>query len=132
MSAVRTGGRMFLSSAAFGIAVALGYWFVSHEAAGTALLGLMGVSLGAAGVYVARHARGAALPADQPESRPEQLAGQRVGAFPTSSSYPVMLAAGIALFSVGLIYGWWLALPGALLGVAAIIGLMRESRAIER
>jgi hypothetical protein len=128
---VRTGSRMLELSAAFGIAVAAAYWAVSHEPAGTALLGTMGLGLGFAALYIGRHARRAALPADRPDIRPEEVAGRRVGAFPTSSSYPVVLAAGIALFAAGIFYGWWLALPGALLASAAIVGWMRESRDVE-
>lgn len=119
--------RFFLGWAIFSGLVALSYWFASYEAAGTVLLGfMMGAPLFVA-LFVFRSMRAARLPGDTADARPEELAGLRVGAFPTSSAYPIVVAGGVVLFAGGLVYGWWMALPGILLVAAGLIGLMRES-----
>jgi hypothetical protein len=124
---VSTGVKFFLGSAVFAGLVALAYWFASYEPAGTVLLGFMMGAMLFVSAYVVRSMRTTRLPGDRSDIRPEEVAGLRIGAFPTSSAYPIVIAGGIALFVGGLVYGWWMALPGLLLVAAGTIGLMRES-----
>jgi fatty acid desaturase len=51
-----------------------------------------------------------------------------VGTFPHSSGWPIVLAGGLVIGGAGIIYGPWLTLPGLVIVVASLVGLMQESR----
>lgn len=122
-----TTARVLFASAAFMFAVAAVYWFVSYEPAGTFFLGLMVAGLLFAAAYIATAARGAVLSADRPDVRPEDVAGERVGVFSAASPWPLVLAGGLLVALLGLVYGVWLQVPGMLITIAALLGLMREN-----
>jgi hypothetical protein len=116
--------RVFLFMAAFGLAVAAVYWFVSYEPAGTVLLGVFGVATG----LVA--ARLAADPASRrlrnvASTRAEAVApglgnggesGRRAteddrpfsdesGRIPDESLAPFAVGLGLAVAATGLVFG---------------------------
>lgn len=120
--------RVLLSAATFTGTIAVIYWFWSYEVAGTILLGLMTVALGFAATMVTlRSRREAPPPGDYPNLGPEDVAGQIVE-FSEGSPWPIILAVGFALGVTGLVYGWWLVFPGAILVIAALLGLMWDTR----
>ena len=128
---MRTLAKVFLWVALFLTAITTVYWFRSYEAAGTTLLG--GCVLLALIVAGFAWRRGwlrdpPDVPEDRPDAVPSEVAGQEVGSFPFSSAWPIVLAAGAVFVGVGLLYTLVLLPVGLILGTAAVLGLMRESR----
>lgn len=95
---------LFFSSAAFGIVVATIYWFVSHEPAGTILLGLMGSGLCFAAGYSILAEREADLDGDRPELRNADVSGEDLGIFTTQTAWPILLAFSTLAFIVGAVW----------------------------
>jgi len=120
--------RVLLSAATFTGIIAAIYWFSAREVVGTLLLGLMTVALGFAATMITLRARGEPPPpGDYPNLGPEDVAGHLLE-FAEGSPWPVILAVGFALIVTGLVYGWWLVFPGAILVIAALLGLMWDTR----
>ncbi len=118
---MRTGGRVLLLYGGFAVVIAVVYRLVaSYEAAGTLLLGSMGVACVALAAYLlVRNRR-------RPETD-EDVGTTELGPFPLATAWPLILAIASALIALGLIYGsgvWALGLVAFGLGV---IGLVRES-----
>jgi cytochrome c oxidase subunit IV len=126
---MRSTALIFGASSAFFFIVAAVYWFVTYEVAGTLMLGLWCATFLFASAFLAVAAKRGAPPGDDPDRRPQEAAGDWVGAFRAGSSWPIVLAAGLAIGLAGLVYGAWLLIPGALVTIAALLGLMRESAA---
>ena len=123
---MKTSANVLLTAAAFGTVIGALYWRVSREPAGTILLGMMAVGLLIAATYTGLGLRRAHVPADDPNRRAEDMAGQLVGVFAAGSLWPPILALGFAVGLTGLIFGVWLVIPGALLVAAAVLGLLWE------
>ena len=119
--------RVLLAAAAFIFVVDVIYWVVAYEPAGTFLLGVMVVGLLFAAGYIGIASRDAVSPADRSDLRPEDVAGARVGVFSAASPWPLILAGGLLVALVGLVYGVWLLVPGLAITIAALLGLMREN-----
>jgi Cytochrome c oxidase subunit IV len=115
---VRTFVGLFATAAAFGFAIAIAYWFVAHEeAAGTALLAVMGAALTFAACYAVLAEREAHLEGDNPNETNERVAGEVLDIFTTASPWPIL----IALCTLALLTGM---LWSPLLGIAGLIGLL--------
>jgi len=125
---MRVEAYTFLATAAFMAVIGLTYWFTSHEPTGTTLLGV-GTLLGALpGIVLWRWSRRMApRPEDRDDAEISEGTGT-VGSFPESSIWPFVLAAGVALAGVGLVFGLWLSLPGLLVLGIAFVGATLESR----
>ncbi len=108
--------RLFLSSAAFTGVLAVSYWLIAHEPAGTVLLTFMTAALLVIAIYMAVAERNAGLFADQPDATPEEARGERIGAFVLHSPAPFWI--GLAL--AGLLLGLVVAPAAAGLGVIAL------------
>jgi len=109
---------LFAIDAAFGFAIAITYWFVAHEeAAGTALLAVMGAALAFATAYAVLAEREARLEGDDPNETSAQVAGDVLGVFTTESPWPIL----IALCTLALLTGM---LWSPLLGAAGLIGMI--------
>jgi hypothetical protein len=126
---MRSTSRIFSASAVFFFIVAAVYWFVSYEIAGTIMFGLWCVTLLFAAFFLDAAAKHGAPAGDDPDLQPEDMAGQSIGVFSRGSGWPVVLAAGLTAGLAGLVYGTWLLIPGAVVTIAALIGLMRETAA---
>jgi hypothetical protein len=130
--------RFFLRSAIWVVGSAIVYWFVSHEPAGTVLLGALGLAILGFISLVAYEARSTVdeLRAvggplgflnrvvgfhGSPAAEAPPL-GRDPGRIPLSSIWPILAAAAVVTVGLGLLYGAWLALPGVALGVVAIYG----------
>jgi hypothetical protein len=109
---MKTFVALFLSSAAFGIVVAVIYWFSSREAAGTFLLGLMGTGLCLAAGYSIVAERDADLDGDLPDLRNEEVAGEDLGIFTTETAWPILLAFSTLLVLIGVVWVPFLAFAG--------------------
>jgi hypothetical protein len=66
-------------------------------------------------------------PEDRDDATIEDGAGT-ISAFPNSSIWPFVLGGGALLTVNGLVFGWWIAIPGIMLIVIAAIGGTAESR----
>jgi Cytochrome c oxidase subunit IV len=126
---MKSTSRIFAISAAFFLAVAVVYWFVSYEIAGTTMFALWGVTLLFASLFLGAAARQGAPDGDDPDLRPAGRAGRPIGVFSRGSGWPIVLAAGLTAGLTGLVYGTWLIIPWAAVTAAALIGLMRETAA---
>lgn len=110
----------------FVIPFAIVYWFLSYEAAGTAMLvGIPLSMLGLAAYLLGKSKAAPSLPEDQPDG--VALAEDEVGVFPTASIWPAVLAGGMTLTALGFAYSPWLALPGLGVLFFALGGMVLES-----
>jgi hypothetical protein len=118
----------FLSVAAVMAILGLIYWFTSYEPTGTTLLGVAAVFGLLPGIYLLRQSRRIEpRPEDRTDAKGAEGAGV-VGSFPESSVWPFVLAGGVALTGVGLVFGLWASAPGVLLLGIAFVGASLESR----
>jgi hypothetical protein len=108
--------RLFLSSAAFTAVLAVSYWLVAHEPAGTVLLSFMTAALLVIAVYMFFAERNAGLFADNENATPADARGERIGAFVLHSPAPFWI--GVAL--AGLMLGLVVAPAAAGLGIVAL------------
>lgn len=125
---MNVGVRLFLSSAAFGIAIAVAYWLSAHELTGTVLLAIMAFALVFAAGYMLFAERDARLAGDRPNATNAEAAGEQVGTFVLRSMWPFALAVAIALLLIGLVFNVPLAVGAFACALLAIRGLIRESR----
>jgi hypothetical protein len=111
----------------FGL-VAIVYWLSSYEDAGSVMLlgtSLLGTVPGAYYFWWSR--RMSPRPSDDPEASLQDGAGV-VGAFPTSSIWPFVLGFGATLIALALVFGAWTLAVGLFLAIAALVGVIYESR----
>jgi hypothetical protein len=124
--------KTFLVVAAYLLAIALVYWFITYEDAGSLLLVGAAVMLAIVAVYLIRRgafASGEATPEDDAEADVRHAAGSVVGSFPFSSAWPVVLVGGFVVLALGVLYTPILLPVGVVVAAVAVAGLMRESRA---
>lgn len=118
--------RVFALSMVFGIVVSVAYWFDTREAAGTILIGMMGIAF----FWVTSYLRGTRKQTrydGDVERLPSDLAGEQIGVFSTESPWPITLALATAGLLLGIVLH-------PMLGVFAIVAvfivlwqLVRES-----
>lgn len=124
---MRIAGRLFAIIAAFFTLVAVVYWFLSKEPAGTAAL----VFTGALGFLVAFYLlftakRVEPLPEDDDEGDIAEGAGVQ-GFYSPHSWWPLPVALGAATIGLGLVFVmWWLIILGVVFTVGATSGLLFE------
>jgi hypothetical protein len=111
--------RLFLSSAAFTAVLAVSYWLVAHDPAGTVLLGFMTAALLVIAGYMVAAERNAGLYADDENATPAGARGERIGTFVLHSPAPFWI--GLAL--MGLLLGLVVAPAAAGLGLIALLFL---------
>lgn len=127
--------RLFLRSALYAGAIAVVYWFVSYDVAGTVFL--VSVALGGAGLVAAF-----AVFASSDEVRPPQPGPALVrwfgfrdtdpahahplevdeGRIAHASPWPLVAALASVLGAVGLVFGAWFWGPGLILGLGSAWG----------
>jgi O-antigen/teichoic acid export membrane protein len=106
----------------------LAYWLLSHEDAGSVmLLGTFLLGCLPGGYYLWWSRRMAPRPADDPKASVEDGAGV-VGSFPGSSIWPFVLGLGATFVAAALVFGVWTLGVGLFLVVAALVGVIYESR----
>lgn len=111
--------RLFLSSAGFGGIIAIAYWFVAHDPAGTTLLAFMTAALLVIASYLFFVERSSDLLADRDDATMVQGAGEHVGTFVVRSAAPFWI--GFALF--GIVLGLVVSPAAAGLGIVALLFL---------
>lgn len=121
--------RLFLGAAAFFTVTAAIYWFASYEDAGTTMLAASVPAFAFVGAWLWFEQRGKPpRPEDSAEAGPSDGAGE-VGYFPSSSAWPLILAAGVVVLANGFVFGPPIAVVGALLALAGVFGYAREADA---
>lgn len=138
--------RLFLRTLLYVAAVAVVYWFVSHDAPGTALLGILAVALAAflgAATAMAPASLADLRPApgdpvgralgtlnrligfhERADAAPPLQGGPEV--VPLGSAWPIVTAAGMVLVGLGLVFGAWLTVPGVTLLVLGGLGWLTQ------
>jgi len=111
---VTVGLRLFLSSAAFGIAIALAYWFTSYEIIGTFMLGIMAFGLSFVAGYMIVAEREADLIGDKGQATIEDGAGELVGTYTIRSPLPLVTAAVVTSVGLGIVLSPTIAILGLL------------------
>ena len=118
--------RVFLSSMAFGLAIAALYWFTTHENVGTILLGLFGAGFAFVAAYLFVIRGKARVDGDEPRA-PAELAGETIGVFSLESPWPVVLAACTAALLIGIVLHPMLAALALVALFVTLWQLVRES-----
>ena len=96
------GLRLFISSAAFAVAIAVAYWLVAHEITGTFLLGFMAFALSFVAGYMIVAEREADLWGDRADATAADAAGELVGTYSIRSPLPFWTALALTCIGVGL------------------------------
>ena len=118
---------MLFIGAFFGVVCGF-YWFLSYETSGTLMLlgaTLLGFLPGSYYYWWSRRMKPRAE--DDDHATLEDGAGV-VGAFPSSSIWPFVLGIGAASVGLSLVFGFWTAIVGFVLGASAVLGVIHESR----
>ena len=113
---MKTGLMLFISSAVFSATIAIVYWLVAHEPAGTMLLGFMAAALTVVALYMTFAERDADLYADKKNATPAEAAGEHVGTYVTHSPAPFWIAVSLS----GVVLGLVVAPAAAGLGIVAL------------
>lgn len=124
---MRVAARLFLGAGAFFLVLFVIYWFMSYEPVGSTLLAVGVPSCLLIGVYLNRLAsRGGSLPEDRDGNHGDALGA--VVSVPSAGLWPLGVAFGAGTFAAGLVLGFWLALPGAIVLLISIIALTVNGR----
>lgn len=120
-----TGLRLFISSAIFGIAIALSYWFTSHESIGTLMLGIMAFGLSFVAGYMIVAEREADLIGDKKNATIADGAGELMGSFTIRSPLPLGIAFAASCIFLGAVVSPTIAILGLIvsLGFGALFVL---------
>jgi hypothetical protein len=113
---VKTGLMLFVSSAVFSATIAIVYWLIAHDPAGTMLLGFMAAALTVVALYMTFAERDADLYADKKNATPAEAAGEHVGTYVTHSPAPFWIAVALT----GVVLGLVVAPAAAGLGIVAL------------
>jgi cytochrome c oxidase subunit IV len=100
---VTVGLRLFLSSAAFGVTIALAYWFTSREIVGTFMLGVMAFGLSFVAGYTIVAEREADLIGDEKNATIQSGAGELVGTYTVTSPLPLGSALAVTFVGLGIV-----------------------------
>ncbi|MGH9028201.1 MAG: aa3-type cytochrome oxidase subunit IV [Acidimicrobiales bacterium] len=108
--------------------VGLTYWFWGYEQGGTMMLvGTVALGIVPGSYYLWWSHRMKPRPEDREDGSLSEGAGV-IGSFPSSSIWPFVFGMGIFLIVLSLVFGIWLAAPGLVVVVSAVIGYSAESR----
>jgi hypothetical protein len=104
-------GRMSI----FGIIVGAVYWFLTYEAAGTALLLGFGLAAGVATAAIFVRSRGAG--SDAETAGGEVAGGESAEPFPEPGWAPLVISVGLGGLALGAAFGPWLTIAGLLVAI---------------
>ena len=124
---MRTSGIIFILLTVFFGVVTPVYWFLAQDPTGTTALVLtfgLTAMLAFYLMFVANR-MGGTPPEDRPDGEIYEAAGE-LGFFSPKSWTPLMVAGAAAVVTLGLVFGWWLAIIGFGLLIAAVIAWVFE------
>jgi hypothetical protein len=116
---MKVGLRLFLSSGAFAIVIAVAYWLLAREPAGAVLLGFLAFGLSLIAGYMIVAERDADLWGDDANANNTEAAGEVVGTYRIRSPLPIASAAAVTCVGLGLVVSPTI----AVLGTVAIFAL---------
>jgi Cytochrome c oxidase subunit IV len=123
---VKSEAYLFIVLAIFFAIITPIYWFVSHDPTGTTALALsfgLAFLLSFYLLFTAR--RMDPRPEDRKDGEIEDAAGV-YGFFSPHSWWPLATASAAALVFLGLVFGWWLFIIGAVYLVVSVLGMVFE------
>ena len=119
-------GWLFASGVIFYGAIAIIYGLVTGEPAGTTALAFTAGLALLVGFYTLFTARRIGLrPEDRKDAEIAESAGE-IGFFSPTSWWPLAVASGAALVTLGLVFGWWLVGLGVIALMFTVIGMVFE------
>jgi hypothetical protein len=121
---VRAEGFLFTILAVFLAGMTVIYYFTSKDPTGTTALALsagLGTLIAYYALFLSRRMR--PRPSDRADADIEEGAGE-LGFFSPHSWWPLIAAAASAMLMLGLIFGWWLFIIGALAQIAGVVGIL--------
>jgi len=119
---MRVASRLFMGSSVFFAVTGAIYWFTSYEPAGATMLALGLPATLLVGLYLrAQYRRFGPGPEDAPDAGHQTGTGISV-LVPAASMWPPAVAAGAGIAGMGLVFGIWLFIPGAILLVVSLVG----------
>jgi hypothetical protein len=123
---VKVEGILFAAGFIFFTAAGVVYWMLSQETAGTAALGFTAALAFLVASYLLITGRRIdERPEDRLDGEIAEGAGE-LGFFSPHSWWPLPMAGFAAIAFLGIVYGWWLFIIGAIGGGLAVIGLVLE------
>ncbi len=122
---MKIGVRLFLSSMIFAIVIATIYGATTHDIVGIIFLGAMALALIIVATFIVIAEREANLAGDRDSLSPAETAGEEMGVFTLESYWPILAAAGTAVFVLGIVFVPGVALGAVLVGVALIAWTLR-------
>jgi hypothetical protein len=123
---VKIEGMLFAAGTVFYALVAVIYFLLSREPVGTTALALTAGLAFLVGFYVLFTGRRVGeRPEDRVDAEVAEGAGE-LGFFSPHSWWPLPLAAGAAVFTLGLTFGFWLSYIGFTILGLSVIGLVFE------
>ncbi|MER6302600.1 cytochrome c oxidase subunit 4 [Kitasatospora sp. NPDC001539] len=122
-------GRLFGIMTVFFAVTGLIYGFWAREPAGKAILTVAFLMSGLVTLFwfVQHQRHGGGRPQDRKEAEVAEATGP-LGFFPPRSGYPVLAAAGLTVFALGLVYARWLLVVGGLVLAVAVFGFTFQYR----
>ena len=117
--------RLFASGIVFYTIVAIVYWFLSREPAGTTALALTAGLAALISFYIFVTGRRVGERPEDRDAEIEEGAGE-LGFFSPQSWWPLPVAGGAALMSLGTVFGNWLLFIGVIVLGLSVIGLVFE------
>ena len=115
----------FGRTAAYGVFIAIAYWFVSYEVTGTVLLGGFGLATGVGFVLLWRRNRAAKRTGSLDPDRPFT---DESGPVPLRSFAPLEVGLGVAVLALGLVFGIWFVVAAAAPIAMGAIDWVRAAR----
>jgi hypothetical protein len=123
---MKTEGYIFVVLAVFFAVVTPVYWYMSYDPTGTTALALsFGLAFLVAFYLLFSARRMSPRPEDRKDGEIEDGAGE-YGFFSPHSWWPLACAGAAAIVFLGLVFGWWLFIIGAVFGVVAVLGMVFE------
>jgi len=123
---VKVEGWLFAAGFFFFSLAAVIYWVLSEEPVGTVALGFTAGLAFLVGYYLLFTARRIdRRPEDMVDAEIADGAGE-LGFYSPHSWWPLPLAFFAAMAFLGIIFGWWLFIIGAIGGALSVIGLVFE------
>ncbi|MDQ2992874.1 MAG: cytochrome c oxidase subunit 4 [Candidatus Eremiobacteraeota bacterium] len=122
---MKTAVRLFASSMTFAIVIAAVYGITTRDVVGVIFLGAMAVALIVVAVFILVGEREANLAGDDENLSPADVVGEEMGVFSLESYWPILAAAGTAVFLVGLVFIPGLSMTFVIVGAALIAWTLR-------
>jgi hypothetical protein len=123
---MRLEARLFGGLAAFLLLAWVAYLTWSKDATGGTALGLSVLLAGGLAFYASYTGRRIGTqPAEDPLAEVDEHAGP-IGFYSPHSWWPLPLAGGCALCALGVVFGLWLLVLGAVLLLTGVVGLLFE------